>query len=68
MLIGALTLLADTATAVRWTAAAANLAGLLLAAGFGILTGFSGPQGPLLIALFLAAAAAIAAGPSRRRD
>jgi hypothetical protein len=67
MLIGALTLLADATTAVRWTAVAANLAGLLLAVGFGILTGFSGPQGPLLIALFLAGAAASAARPIRRR-
>ncbi|HEU0302627.1 MAG TPA: hypothetical protein VFR37_24415 [Longimicrobium sp.] len=68
MLIGAMTLLAGAATAIRWTAVAANLAGLLLAIGFGILTGFSGPQGPLLIALFLAGAAATAAGPTLWRD
>lgn len=63
MLIGALTLLAGAAAAVRWTAVAANLAGVLLALGFGILTGFEGPQGPLLIALFLAGMAATAAVP-----
>jgi hypothetical protein len=57
MLIGALTLLAG----------AANLAGLLLAVGFGVLTGFSGPQGPLLISLFLTGATAAAASPTRRR-
>jgi hypothetical protein len=67
MLIGALSLLAGAATAVRWTAVAANLAGLLLAVGFGVLTGFSGPQGPLLIALFLTGTAAAAASPTRRR-
>jgi len=61
MLIGALTLLADQAAAVRWTAVAANLAGLLLAVAFALLTGFSGPQGILLIALFLTGAASLAA-------
>jgi hypothetical protein len=67
MLIGALTLLADQATAVRWTAFAANVAGLLLAIAFALLTGFSGPQGILLIALFLSGAAALAATRERRK-
>jgi hypothetical protein len=48
------------APAARWTALAANLAGLLLAVAFGVLTGFSGLQGPLLIAVFLTGAAALA--------
>jgi hypothetical protein len=67
MLIGALTLLADQAAAVRWTAVAANLAGLLLAIAFAVLTGFGGPQGILLIALFLAGAASLAATREGRK-
>jgi hypothetical protein len=50
--------------AVRWTAVAANLSGLLLAVGFSILTGLSGAQGPLLIALFLTGARIGRCGPA----
>lgn len=60
ILIGVLSLLARLAAAprvVRWAAVAANLAGLALAVGFGVLTRWREPQGPLLIALFLAAGA-----------
>lgn len=66
ILIGAFTLLADAATTVRWAAVGANLAGLLLAIGFGVLTDFTAPQGPVLIALFLTGAASAAA--NRRRS
>lgn len=67
LLIGAFTLLAHAATAVRRTAVAANLAGLVLAVGFGVLTRFSAPQAPVLIVLFLAGAASAAAVPVRER-
>lgn len=67
MLIGTLTLLATQATAVRWTAVAANVAGLLLALAFAALTRFSEPQGPLVIVLFLTGAIASAAAPVEQR-
>lgn len=56
MLIGALTILAEHARPVRWTALAANGAGIVLGAAFTLLTDATEPQGPLLIVLFLAAA------------
>jgi len=55
MLIGALTILAGHARPVRWTALAANGAGIALGAAFTVLTDAAEPQGPLLIVLFLAA-------------
>lgn len=60
VLIGALTLLANTGPAVRWTAVAANLAGFCLAIAFGVLTGWQAPQGPVLAGVFLLGAAALA--------
>ena len=55
MLIGALTILAEYARPVRWTALAANGAGIGLGVAFTVLTRSTEPQGPVLVALFLAA-------------
>jgi hypothetical protein len=57
VLIGVLSLLARSAPAragARWSAAGANLGGLALAIAFGTLTRWREPQGPMLVALFLA--------------
>lgn len=57
VLIGVLSLLARSASAsagVRWAAVGANAAGLALALAFGVLTRWREPQGPVLVALFLA--------------
>jgi hypothetical protein len=59
VLVGALTLLApDAAAGVARVAVAANGAGVALAVGFGVLTRWSEPQGPVLVATFLAGGAA----------
>lgn len=60
VLIGALTLLARATrghAAVRPMAVGANVAGLALAVAFGALTRWRAPQGPVLVALFLAGGA-----------
>ncbi|HEX8242496.1 MAG TPA: hypothetical protein VF541_03350 [Longimicrobium sp.] len=61
VLIGALTLLADASRTVRWTAVAANIAGLAMAVAFVVLTEFTEPQGVLLVCLFTISSAALAA-------
>ena len=59
VLIGALTLLSRGAPAsVRRVAVGANTAGLGLAVGFSVLTGWGEPQGPILAVVFLAGGAA----------
>jgi hypothetical protein len=71
MLIGVLTLLARPAparAAVRWAALAANGAGLALAVGFGALTRWREPQGPILVALFLAGGLAAMSRPDAPPD
>jgi hypothetical protein len=65
VLIGVLSLLAGSApehTATRRAAIGANVAGLALAAGFGTLTSWQEPQGPVLVALFLVGAAGATRG------
>lgn len=60
VLIGVLSLLARSTpghAATRRTAVGANVAGLALAAGFGVLTSWREPQGPALVVLFLLGAA-----------
>ena len=55
ILIGTLTILASSARAWRALVAAAfaaNLAGVGLAVVFGVLTGWSEPQGPVLLGVF----------------
>ena len=71
VLIGVLTLLARAAparAAVRWAALGAIGAGLALAAGFGALTGWREPQGPILVALFLAGGLAALWRPEGAHD
>lgn len=61
VLIGVLTLLArgsKRGTAARWAAVGANAAGFVLATTFCVLTRWKEPQGPLLVALFVAAGVA----------
>ncbi|HKG90799.1 MAG TPA: hypothetical protein VKA84_02835 [Gemmatimonadaceae bacterium] len=63
LLIGGITLAARRVP-IRGLALVANAAGLALALAFGMLTRWREPQGPLLVALFLAGGAgAAAAGP-----
>ena len=60
VLIGGLTLLAASARAwqaLRVAALGANVAGFVLALGFGVLTDWRQPQGPLLLLLFAAGGA-----------
>ncbi len=71
VLIGVLTLLARSVpelAGVRWAAAGANVAGLALAVAFGALTGWREPQGPVLVALFLAGGIGATVPASRSPD
>ena len=71
VLIGALSLLARSAAApaaLHWAAVGANLAGLALAVGFGVLTRWREPQGPVLVVLFLVGGAGAMLRSSARHD
>ena len=71
VLIGVLTLLARSApahSAVRRAALGANVAGLALAVGFGVLTRWREPQGPALVVLFLAGGIGAMLPAGGRRD
>lgn len=65
ILIGILTLLASSNRSWKALSAAslaANAAGLLLAVGFGVLTEWTKPQGPVLILVFMLGAVGCAYG------
>lgn len=71
VLIGVLTLLARSSrrgSGTGWAAVGANAAGLILATTFCVLTGWREPQGPILVALFVAAGAAALWRPADTSD
>jgi hypothetical protein len=65
MLIGAVTLVARRAPAgsiERWVAAGANVAGLVIATSYSIMTGWTEPRGYVEIAIFIIGAQAALLG------